>query len=115
MTSANGSRSGEPGKPRALAGFLRRPDSATRLQSNHREQCRRGQRRQRPSFSRRRTAGSSGADMLPGIRALTIAIIAALGLLIGAFALAAALRVAQESRSGQLRADLAQRGRALVA
>jgi hypothetical protein len=53
--------------------------------------------------------------MLPGIRAVTIAIIAALGLLIGAFALAAALRVAQESRSGQLRADLAQRGRALVA
>src|ERR1041384_4379141 len=53
--------------------------------------------------------------MLPGIRAVTVAIIAAFALLIGAFALAAMMRVAQESRSGQLRADLAQRGRALVA
>jgi len=52
--------------------------------------------------------------MLPGLRALAIAVIAVLALLIGAFALAAALRVAQENRSGQLRADLTQRSRTLV-
>src|SRR5437764_676808 len=52
--------------------------------------------------------------MLPGIRSVLIAVIAAVALLIGAFALVAAFRVAQESRSGSLQADLAQRSRTLV-
>src|SRR5436305_2716008 len=52
--------------------------------------------------------------MLPGIRSVLIAVIAAVALLIGAFALVATFRVAQESRSGSLQADLAQRSRALV-
>ena len=41
--------------------------------------------------------------MLPGIRSVLIAIIAVIGLLIGAFGLVATFRVAQESRSGPLR------------
>jgi len=53
--------------------------------------------------------------MLPGIRSVLIAIIAAIGLLIGAFGLVATFRVAQDSRSGPLRADFAQRSRVLVA
>jgi hypothetical protein len=53
--------------------------------------------------------------MLPGIRSVLIAIIAALGLLIGAFGVVAAFRVAQESRSGSFQAEFAQRSRVLVA
>ncbi len=50
--------------------------------------------------------------MLPGIRAVIAVIGAAVGLLMIAFVLAAAFRVAQESRAASLQADLAQRGRA---
>jgi len=53
--------------------------------------------------------------MLPGIRSVLFAIIAAVALMIGAFALVATFRVAQESRSGSLQAEFAQRSRALVA
>src|SRR4051794_30266241 len=52
--------------------------------------------------------------MLPGIRSVLITVIAGVALLIGAFALVATFRVAQESRSGSLQADLAQRSRTLV-
>jgi len=52
--------------------------------------------------------------MLPGIRSVLIAIIAAISLLIGAFGLVATFRVAQESRSGPLRTELAQRSRVPV-
>src|SRR5947209_9461776 len=52
--------------------------------------------------------------MLPGIRSVLIAVVVAVGLLIGAFGMVAAFRVAQESRSGSLQADLAQRSRSLV-
>jgi len=53
--------------------------------------------------------------MLPDIRSVLIAVIATLGLLIGAFGLVAAFRVAQESRSGSFQAEFAQRSRVLVA
>src|SRR5947209_1297549 len=56
-----------------------------------------------------------GLPMLPGIRSVLIAVIAAIGLLIGAFGLVATFRVAQESRSGSLQAEFAQRTRVIVA
>ncbi len=49
--------------------------------------------------------------MLPDIRAVVAAVVAALGLLMISFGLVAALRVAQENHAGSLQADLAQRGR----
>src|SRR4051812_4823479 len=55
-----------------------------------------------------------GYSMLPGIRSVLIAIIAAVSLLIGASALLATFRVAQESRSGSLQAEFAQRSRTLL-
>src|SRR5437667_404303 len=51
--------------------------------------------------------------MLPNLRAVLAAIVAAVGLLIGTFALVAILRVAQENRAGPLHADLIQRSRTL--
>ena len=48
--------------------------------------------------------------MLPNIRAVVAAMAAAITLLIVAFGVVAMLRVAQESRAGSLRADLARRG-----
>jgi len=55
----------------------------------------------------------SGASMLPDIRAVVAAIFVATGLLAISFGLAATFRVAQESRTGSLQADLAQRSRLL--
>ena len=52
--------------------------------------------------------------MLPNIRAILAVVVAAIGLLTVSFGLVATFRVAQESRSGLLQADLAQRGRAFV-
>jgi hypothetical protein len=52
--------------------------------------------------------------MLPDIRAILAVVVAAVGLLAASFGLVATFRVAQESRSGLLQADLAQRGRAFV-
>ena len=49
--------------------------------------------------------------MLPDIRAVIAAMLAAVGLLAISFAVAATLRVAQDSRAGSLHADIAQRGR----
>lgn len=49
--------------------------------------------------------------MLPDIRAVFAAVIAAVALLTISFGLVATFRVAQDSRSGSLQADLAQRGR----
>ena len=50
--------------------------------------------------------------MLPDIRAVFAAFVAAIGLLMIAFGAVATFRVAQESRVGSLQADLAQRGQA---
>ncbi len=52
--------------------------------------------------------------MLPNLRAVLAAIVAAVGLLVGTFALVAILRVAQENRTGPLHADLVQRSRTLA-
>ena len=52
--------------------------------------------------------------MLPDLRALLGAIVAAIALLMASFALVATFRVAQDSRTGLLQADLAQRGRATM-
>ena len=52
--------------------------------------------------------------MLPDIRAILAVVVAAVGLLTASFGLVATFRVAQDSRSGSLQADLAQRGRAFV-
>jgi hypothetical protein len=52
--------------------------------------------------------------MLPDIRAVVAAIFAAIGLLAISFGLAATFRVAQESRTGSLQADLAQRSRMFI-
>ena len=52
--------------------------------------------------------------MLPDFRAVLAAVFAAVGLLMVSFGLVATFRVAQESRSGSLQADLAQRGRVFV-
>jgi hypothetical protein len=49
--------------------------------------------------------------MLPNIRAVIVAVLAAFGLLTISFALLASFRVAQDVRAGVLQADLAQRGR----
>jgi hypothetical protein len=49
--------------------------------------------------------------MLPDIRAVIAAIVAAAGLLMVSFGLVAMFRVAQEHHSGSLQADLAKRGR----
>jgi hypothetical protein len=49
--------------------------------------------------------------MLPDIRAVMAAVVAAIGLMIISFALVATFRVAQDVRAGVLQADLAQRGR----
>jgi type IV secretory pathway VirB10-like protein len=51
--------------------------------------------------------------MLPDIRAVFAAFVAAIGLLMIAFAAVAAFRVAQESRVASLQSDLAQRGQAV--
>lgn len=51
--------------------------------------------------------------MLPDIRAVFAAFVAAVGLLTIAFAATAAFRVAQEARSVSFQADLAQRGHAV--
>ena len=51
--------------------------------------------------------------MLPDIRAVIAAIVAAIGLLMIAFGAVAAFRVAQENQSGSLQADLATRGHAV--
>src|SRR5436305_12728202 len=53
--------------------------------------------------------------MLPGIRSVLVAIIAAIGLLIGAVGVVASFGVAQDSRTGALRAEFAQRSGVLVA
>lgn len=53
--------------------------------------------------------------MLPGIRALLGAIVAAIGMLVISFGLVATFRVAQDARIGLVQADLAQRGRSLIA
>ncbi len=50
--------------------------------------------------------------MLPDIRAVSAAFVAAIGLLMIAFAAVAAFRVAQESRFASLQSDLARRGQA---
>jgi hypothetical protein len=50
--------------------------------------------------------------MLPDIRAVFAAFVAAIGLMMIAFGAVAAFRVAQESHSGSLQADLAKRGQA---
>ncbi|MEA2877388.1 MAG: hypothetical protein QOF14_2584 [Hyphomicrobiales bacterium] len=52
--------------------------------------------------------------MLPSIRAVLGAIVAAVALLAMSFALMAAFRVAQDTRTGMLQADLAQRGRSSI-
>ena len=52
--------------------------------------------------------------MLPNIRALLGAIVAAVALLMIAFGVVATFRVAQDARVGMLQADLAQRGRSLI-
>lgn len=49
--------------------------------------------------------------MLPDIRAVIAAVVAAVGLLTISFVLVASFRVAQDVRAGVLQADLAQRGR----
>lgn len=51
--------------------------------------------------------------MLPDMRAVFAAFVAAIGLLMIAFAAVAAFRVAQDSRSGSFQADLARRGQAV--
>ena len=59
------------------------------------------------------TGGSrEGGTMLPDIRAVFAAFLAAIGLMMIAFGAVAAFRVAQESHSGSLQADLATRGQA---
>jgi type IV secretory pathway VirB10-like protein len=52
--------------------------------------------------------------MLPDIRAVVAAVFAVIALLAVSFGLAATFRVAQESRTGSLQADLAQRSRMFV-
>jgi hypothetical protein len=52
--------------------------------------------------------------MLPNIRAVLGAIVAAVALLAMSFALVATFRVAQDTRIGMLQADLAQRGRSSI-
>jgi len=52
--------------------------------------------------------------MLPDIRAVFAALVAAIGLMMIAFGAVAAFRVAQESHSGSLQADLAKRGQAVA-
>lgn len=52
--------------------------------------------------------------MLPDIRAVIAAVVAAMGLLMISFGLVATFRVAQDLRAGVLQADLAQRGRSPV-
>src|SRR5690349_15752713 len=54
-----------------------------------------------------------GGTMLPDIRAVFAAFVAAIGLLMIAFAAVAAFRVAQESRVASLQSDLTQRGQAM--
>ena len=49
--------------------------------------------------------------MLPDIRAVVAAVFAAIALLAVSFGVAATFRVAQESRTGSLQADLARRSR----
>jgi hypothetical protein len=49
--------------------------------------------------------------MLPDIRAVLAAIVAAVGLLVAAFGVVATLRVAQQQHAGSFQADLAARGR----
>lgn len=63
-------------------------------------------------FLTRREFGGrrEGGWMLPDMRAIFAAFVAAIGLLMIAFAATAAFRVAQESRSVSFQADLAQRG-----
>ena len=51
--------------------------------------------------------------MLPDIRAIFATFVAAIGLMMIAFAAVAAFRVAQESRVASLQSDLAQRGQAV--
>jgi len=51
--------------------------------------------------------------MLPDIRAVFAAFVAAIGLMMIAFAAVAAFRVAQENRFASLQSDLAQRGQAV--
>ncbi len=50
--------------------------------------------------------------MLPDIRAVIAAMMAAVGLLMISFALVSTYRVAQQHQAGSLQADLAKRGRA---
>jgi len=50
--------------------------------------------------------------MLPDIRAVIAAIVAAVGLLMISFALVSTYRVAQQHQAGSLQVDLAKRGRA---
>lgn len=52
--------------------------------------------------------------MLPNIRVVLGAIVAAIALLAMSFALLATFRVAQDTRIGMLQADLAQRGRSFI-
>jgi len=52
--------------------------------------------------------------MLPDIRAVFAALVAAIGLMMIAFGAVAAFRVAQESHSSSLQADLAKRGQAVA-
>jgi len=59
-------------------------------------------------------AGRGLYAMLPNIRAVLGAIVAAIVLLMMSFGLVATLRVAQDSRAGVLHADLAQRTRTVI-
>ena len=52
--------------------------------------------------------------MLPNIRVVLGAVVAAVVLLAMSFALVATFRVAQDTRIGMLQADLAQRGRSFI-
>ena len=52
--------------------------------------------------------------MLPDMRAVIAALVAAIGLLMIAFAAVATLRVAQESHAGSFQTDLARRGQAAL-
>ena len=52
--------------------------------------------------------------MLPDIRAVIAAMMAAIGLLMIAFALVATYRVAQQHQAGSLQEDLVKRGRAAL-
>src|SRR4051794_41237601 len=59
-------------------------------------------------------AGQGLCAMLPNIRAVVGATVAAVVLLMISFGLVATLRVAQDSRAGVLHADLAQRSRTVI-